>query len=141
MNVPSEQPEKAVKRSVSFNPAILAAAQSAAEEQFGGNLSKLVNELLSGATSGRAVTPLVSPTDRDCLLKLCERFCPTYMDEMRIRCGLEGEGAVPIDQPKMLEIVLKLFATGQMGLRDVWMQEQYPMVAESPKEYGKRGQK
>jgi hypothetical protein len=128
--------EKAVKRSVSFAPSVLAAAQKAADARQGGNLSRYVNELLAAASRGQPVQGLPAATSPACLVDLCERFAPTYANEMRER--VEG-----VDQPKALEYLLKQYAVGMLGLSDEFLRSSYPLSAAEPggKYPGKKGKR
>jgi len=71
--------------------------------------SAYVQALIAKAIAEGDGPHLPNAEAHDCLIRLCELFCPTYKSEMREQC--EG-----IDQPKALARMLSLFAIGESGL-------------------------
>lgn len=121
-------PEKAKPGSVSLYPRQWAHLKAKKE-----GASGFLQEMVQGDMAGQG-SSLPDASVEDCLVALCEAFAPTYAKEMRER--VEG-----VDQPKALEMLLKQYATGMLGLSDEFLRSSYPLAAEDGPGYKGSGGK
>lgn len=105
-------------------------AKAAAKERSRGKMSAYIAELIERDVSGGSQS-LPTAADADCLVGLCEAFAPTYAKEMR-------ERVAGVDQPKALEMLLKQYAAGLLGLSDEFLRSSYPKAAEDGGGYGEK---
>lgn len=120
--VPLMDDPKAVSKSVSLLPDLWERVDAKAKASHGSR-SDYIRELI---TADMQPDKLPGTADSDCLVRLCEAFAPTYTGEMRKMVN-------GLDQPKALESLLKLFATGAMALKPSFL-----LAAEDHPAYGAR---
>lgn len=128
--MPPLDPEKAKPGSVSLYPRQWTHLRAKKE-----GASSFLQSMVDADMKGTG-PDLPDASIADCLVALCERFAPTYANEMRER--VEG-----VDQPKALEMLLKQYAAGMLGLSDEFLRSSYPLkAAEDGGEYpNKKGGK
>lgn len=105
-----------------------AVADASFEGKPGSFLKALVRRELDGELDPRLTAmSLSSANDPNCLVNLARRFCPAYVTEVKAQC-------VGVDQPKMLEMLLRTFAAGESITPEF-----LAIAAEEMAQYGKKG--
>lgn len=96
------------------------------------NLSGFVRAAILEKMGRQDKATMPTAKNANCLVTLTEDFAPTYAAEMRERCE-----AAKMDQPKVLALLLKLFAISEGELGDAFLGREYGLAAEAKAPYGK----